>query len=174
MTLEYWDRRYRSGGHSGAGSRGAARLWKAKMINPWLEGSVLDVGSGDGHQARLLDPPGDYLGIDPSPAAVALARLNSPEKRFDVLALEHTEARDTHLSLDVIYHLIDPAAYRSHLELVFAARNRAIVYSSDHDHAGAAHVLHRHWTPDVPDGWEVRTMIPGPWSHADLYVFDRT
>lgn len=49
---------------------------------------VLDVGCGSGRLARRLGESGfDVLGIDASPAMIALARTHAPAARFDVIAL---------------------------------------------------------------------------------------
>lgn len=155
--MNYWDRRYRTGGRSGE-RRVSSRVLearyrnRARLIHDFAPNvSILDIGCGDGRQARWLGYS-DYLGVDPSPEAVKLARAFNPGKRFEVL--DDPEPRDLHLSLSVIFHLIDEADYREHLRLLFSARRYVAVDATDHDEIGAVHVRHRRWTSDVPDGWE--------------------
>lgn len=160
--MTYWDRRYQSGGRSGErrlpdvdlDNRYAER---AGFINMLPATSVLDIGCGDGRQAAYLKIP-NYLGVDPSPEAIRLARDCNPDKTFEVLS--DPEPRDLHLSLSVIFHLTEDPDYRDHLALLFSAGRFVIVDATDYDEIGAAHVRHRHWTPDVPAGWR-RVMERG-------------
>lgn len=165
---DYWDRRYRTGGRSGQRRLAAKKLderyrTRGRLISQFAlshqVSSVLDIGAGDGRQARHLDVPG-YLGVDPSTEAVALASQNCPDKSFEVLS--DPEPRDMHLSLEVIFHLIDDDTYRQHLDLLFSADRFVAVWASDHDATGAAHVRHRKWTPDVPEGWRLIVGQPVP------------
>lgn len=154
---DYWDRRYQTGGRSGE-RRLSERALEARyrersqLIHGFADDveSVLDIGCGDGRQARWLGLP-NYLGVDPSPEAIRLAQARNPEKSFEVL--DNPDPRDLHLSLSVIFHLTDDADYLDHLALLFSALRYVIVDSTDHDEDGATHVRHRLWTPDVPKGW---------------------
>lgn len=159
MTVDYWNRRYRRGGRSGERRLSDEALTdryrhRADFIHRYAGDaeSVLDIGCGDGIQASWLKLPA-YLGVDSSPEAVRVARTRNPDKAFAVLA--DPDPRDLHLSLSVIFHLVDEQAYRKHLALLFSARRYVIVDASDRDEPGASHVRHRHWTSDVPDGWEL-------------------
>lgn len=155
--MSYWERRYRKGGNSGAGSRGAEAEEKARLVSKAVAEhgvtSLLDVGCGDGYVASLLRL-GEclYVGVDPSPSALKLAREANPSKTFAVLEGDRLPM-DAHLSMDVIFHLVDEQDYRRHLDLVFSARRFAMVYATNFDYAGAPHVRHRRWLPDVPAGW---------------------
>jgi SAM-dependent methyltransferase len=173
-VVGYWETRYLNGGDSGAGSRGDAAEWKADRVNHYAVGSVLDIGCGDGVQAALFRVI-KYLGIEVSETAVLDARDYYPRKQFELSPPFSREWGffDTHLSLDIIYHLVDDDLYADHLDYVFGAKKRAIVYSSNFDHSGDIHVLHRRWTNDVPAGWELVALEPGAHRYADLYVFDR-
>lgn len=155
--VSYWERRYKKGGNSGAGSRGSEAEEKARLVSAAVADlavtSLLDIGCGDGYVASLLHL-GDclYVGVDPSPSALKQAREANPERTFVVLEGDRLPM-DAHLSMDVIFHLTVEQDYRRHLDQVFSARRIAMVYATNHDHQGASHVLHRQWTPDVPDGW---------------------
>src|SRR5262245_15626131 len=76
-SADFWDRVYRSGGTSGTGSAGRLAEFKAEVVSRILEerqvGRVVELGCGDGRQAMLI-PYRDYVGLDVSPAAVALCR----------------------------------------------------------------------------------------------------
>jgi SAM-dependent methyltransferase len=156
-TMTYWEGRYRRGGNSGKGSRGAGAEEKARLVSQAVAehgiSSLLDIGCGDGYVAARLKL-GDclYLGVDISLAALALARTANPDKTFAPLGA-NTLPMDGHLSMDVMFHLTDERDYHAHLDRLFSARRFAIVYATNHDERGASHVLHREWTPDVPDGW---------------------
>lgn len=170
--MNYWEGRYASGGNSGAGSRGRTAQLKARLVNSYLHShpvtSVLDIGCGDGYVARLLKVPG-YLGVDISETALAIARKRNPSQAFAVL--DNPEPREAHLSMDVLHHLIDEDDYQAHMDLLFSATRYVLVWASDRDEIGAAHVLHRHWTPDVPEGWRLDThTIRG---QAGFYAYRR-
>src|SRR3954469_5502180 len=72
-SADYWERRYASGGTSGAGSYGPVSLFKAEVLNEWVEthavASVLEFGCGDGHQLGLARYP-RYTGLDISRTAL--------------------------------------------------------------------------------------------------------
>jgi hypothetical protein len=95
-----------------------------------------------------------YLGVDISLSALALARTANPDKTFAPLGAD-TLPMDAHLSMDVMFHLVEEKDYHAHLDRLFSARRFAFVYATNYDYAGASHVLHRHWTPDVPNGWDL-------------------
>lgn len=152
--VDYWDGRYQAGRGSGRGSRGLY----AKVKSDWVNGAVrrlgvetiLDLGSGDGHVAALID--GDYLGVDPSPTAVKLAREAAPHHTFAVYQRPITP-RECHLSLDVIRHLVADGDYRQYLDDLFSAETTVMVWSSDIDRWWSDHERERHWTRNVPAGW---------------------
>jgi SAM-dependent methyltransferase len=170
--VTYWEDRYASGGNSGAGSRGRAARIKAQLVNSYVRQhritEVLDIGCGDGYVARGFEIP-DYLGVDISETALDLARRRNPTKRFELLF--DPEPREAHLSFDVLFHLISDEDYEAHMALLFSARSHVLVWATDHSEQGAPHVLHRHWTPDVPEGW--RLEVFRPYQPAGFYAFRR-
>lgn len=168
MITNYWENRYKTGGTSGAGSEGESAIRKAEFVNRYVVGSVLDIGCGDGQQAQLYDFE-DYLGIDISEKALDLARERNPSKAFQ---LETNEPRDTHLSMDVMFHQVTEEAFQGHLDLLFSAKKRVIVYSSNHDQKGAPHVLHRKWTERIPKGWKLVAGGTGM-DKKEFFVLDR-
>ena len=162
MNPKYWEMRYRTGGTSGPGSRGAEAAWKVELVNRLLAQvgarSVLDLGSGDGFLRSLgLASAFPYLGIEPSATARKIAAGRPARIPSTYLeAIPELERRDVALSLDVIFHQTTEAAYRGHLADLFGHAERfVIVYGTDYPLRGAPHVLHRNWTPDIPEGWAI-------------------
>jgi hypothetical protein len=153
--IDYWENRYATGGTSGKGSQGALAQEKATTVNLLLRQyeitSVLDIGSGDGVVASMIEAE-DYLGVEPSRTARGLARARNPLRSF--VPLDAAEPRDAHLSLDVLHHLTDDTAYREHMALLFSAHRLVIVWVPPWtDTPTASHSLHRQWWHDVPAGW---------------------
>lgn len=157
-SRQYWETRYRIGGHSGEGSRGHNAEYKASVLNAFFVRHgvrrAIEFGCGDGYQVNLLAIY-DYTGIDVSAAALARCRKlygDDPGKRF-VLADEYDgQQADVALSLDVIFHLVEDGVYDRYLEQLFAAGERyVIVYSTSVDmrDTGVPHVRHRDVTRDI-------------------------
>lgn len=108
-------------------------------VRPFLSGRILDFGCGTG---RLCDmtTPGQFVGLDASPTALAEARLRHPAHAFlAVEQLEHISGFDTIVAMAVIGYVPDLAA----LLTAFAARlnpgGRIVVTSPTR----LANVLHR-------------------------------
>ena len=191
---DYWERRYQRGGTSGAGSYNRLAEFKAEFLNRFVAEhhirSIVEFGCGDGAQLSLADYP-EYLGIDVSPTAIAMCRkrfADDPSKRFE-LADSAPDIHDLALSLDVIYHLVEDAAFETYMLSLFAAAGcYVIVYSSNTlDDAPAPHVRHRRFTDWVAANcpqWHLAQYIRNPYpyeprdhnatSFADFYVFART
>ena len=171
---DYWEARYRAGGNSGKGSRGHFAEIKAELVNQALADhgivSVLDLGCGDGYVASLINVM-DYIGTDPSPAALAQAREHNPDLRFQT---RWPGPREAHLSLDVIRHLTDDADYILYMARLFTAHDLVLVWSSDVDEWGAPHDRQRRWTPDIP-GWEwvIESVTPIDGINSRFYVLVR-
>lgn len=149
----YWNQRYSHGGTSGKGSRGEYAQIKADFVTKALDTygitQILDLGCGDGVVANLIIAD-DYLGVDPSPYAVALARVQAPQHTFSV---NPPDPREAHLSMDVIRHLVNDENYRRYMSALFSATKAVFVWSSDVNKHWSWHERERRWTPDVPDGW---------------------
>ena len=194
-SADYWERRYVSGGTSGAGSYNRLAQFKAKVLNDFVERnnvqSVIEFGSGDGAQLELANYP-FYTGVDVSRTVVDLAKerfRDDPSKRFFHLSDVSPDSRaELSLSLDVIYHLLEDEAFEEYMRRLFDAATRFVsIYSSNYDALGGAlHVRHRCFTKWVeerrPDFALVR-HIPNEFpfdeddqdntSFADFYIFER-
>lgn len=189
-SRRYWERRYALGGDSGAGSAGVLALYKASVLNAWVEKhgvySVAELGCGDGRQLVLAKYP-VYTGLDIAPSAVARCRelfAGDAHKQFATYDPEHFEPADFQadmaISLEVIFHLTEERLYRLYLQHLFALSRRwVVVFSSDEpDRTGGIfpHFRPRHFSADVPEGWVLRERIGNPHrdrSVSDFFVFER-
>lgn len=191
-SSDYWERRYRAGGRSGAGSYGRLAAFKAGVINGFVADNaiadVLDLGCGDGHLLSLLTVP-DYVGVDVSPAALASCAERFPDRRFlPFAALDASIRADLVLSVDVIFHLVEDAVFVSYMHALFAhAKRFVLVYSSNTDlEWSSPHVRHRRFTEYVADcrpEWRLIAHVPNRYpydsqrpdetSFADFFVYGK-
>lgn len=192
-SQEYWEQRYASGGHSGAGSYKKFAQFKADTLNRFVSEhgirTVIEFGCGDGNQLLLAQYP-QYLGIDVSPTAIGLCRRlfeADNTKTFRLLADYSGESAELALSLDVIYHLVEDAVFADYMHTLFGAAQRyVIVYASNFDdpeQQAGPHVRHRQFTDWVASHcphWQLIQHIPNKYpyqgnyrkgSFADFYVF---
>lgn len=194
-SREYWERRYATGGNSGAGSYNRLAEFKAEVIGDIMRrhslASVIEFGCGDGAQLALADYP-DYIGIDVSPTILEQIRerfADRPEYRFILSEDLPPDAQaDVALSLDVIYHLVEDEAFAAYMRALFdSARKMVVVYASNHDAPGdAPHVRHRafgRWVETHRPGFRLIETIPNRYpfdpaqphdtSFANFYVYAR-
>ncbi|HTB44067.1 MAG TPA: methyltransferase domain-containing protein [Acetobacteraceae bacterium] len=187
---EYWERRYRAGGHSGTGSCGHLAAFKAGVINGFVADNaiadVLDLGCGDGHLLSLLQVPG-YVGVDVSSAALASCVARFPQHRFlPFAALNAATRADLAMSIDVVFHLVEDAVFVSYMHALFGhAKRYVLVYSSNTDRTWSSpHVLHRRFTDFVADcrpEWRLLAHVPNHYpfdpqrpdetSFSDFFVY---
>lgn len=171
-SSRYWELRYRLGGDSGAGSYGAEAAYKTAFLNQCFAAqgiqSVIDFGCGDGNQLRHLVVP-SYRGYDVSPAAIARCRSayeGDSGKEFHTLDSYAGETADAALSLDVLYHLIEPNVFDAYLKRLFAASRRIVViYAIDHEETRrlrGRHVHHRKFTPLIAERFPEFQLIDAP------------
>jgi SAM-dependent methyltransferase len=133
---DYWERRYRRGGTSGAGSEGALAAYKARVVNDFVAErgirSVIEFGCGDGRQLALMEYP-RTLGLDVAPAAVEACRERFREdasKRFEVYvpgALPEPLSAELVVALDVVYHIVDDAELERTLDDIFRCAERHVI-----------------------------------------------
>ncbi|PPQ39787.1 hypothetical protein [Rhodopila globiformis] len=191
-SAEYWDARYRAGGTSGVGWYGRLVADKAAVINGVIAlnniGHVADFGCGDGNLLSLLHPPA-YTGLDVSGTVLDRCRQRFPQHTFLLLA-QAAALRPAALclSVDVIFHLIEPDVFAAYMEALFAyATQLVLIYASNFDRNWPApHVRHRRFTDHVarhfPD-WRLCAHPPNPYpfdparpdetSFADFFVYAR-
>jgi hypothetical protein len=194
-SADYWDRRYRKGGNSGAGSYSRLAEFKADFLNTFVAQnyipSVIEFGSGDGAQLKLARYP-SYTGVDVSAKAVEMCRAtfaNDSSKRFFQLdEAPRGIMADLSLSLDVIYHLVEDAVFHVYMQQLFdSARSFVVVYSSNMDREWPEnHVRHRQftrWVAENKQDWCLQSIFKNAYpydpadshrtSFADFYVFAR-
>ena len=157
-SRDYWETRYRIGGHSGEGSRGKVADYKADVLNAFFARhdvrSVIEFGCGDGYQLKMLSIP-QYVGVDVSKTILEHCRTlfaGDATKRFVSVDEYAGERADVSMSIDVIFHLVEDAVYDEYLSRLFAAGERfVIVYSTSGDMAdtGVKHVRHRDVVADI-------------------------
>ncbi|MBN7762760.1 hypothetical protein JYP52_16590 [Nitratireductor aquibiodomus] len=193
---EYWEKRYRDGGNSGAGSYGRLAEFKAEVINSFIDRhqiqTVLDLGCGDGNQLSLLEIP-SYIGADISEDALERCRRRyggDASKAFHHIEFVKPLRADLTLSLDVIYHLVTDGIYESYMTQLFGSAKRFVmVYSTNHDERGPEgwHLRHRRFTDWVRSqgGFELLEEIPNRYppksggggeasSPCSFFIFKRT
>jgi hypothetical protein len=191
----YWERRYATGGDSGAGSYGKLSEYKADFINSFVADhdvrSVIEFGCGDGHQLELGRYP-EYAGYDVSPSAITRCQAifaGDPSKSFGLMSAYDGSRADLTLSLDVIYHLVEDEVFDEYMRTLFgAALRHVIIYSSNTtDNAGheGTHIRQRRFTDWVASdalGWKLIAHVPNKYpfkgdvregSFADFFVYGR-
>lgn len=189
-SAEYWDARYRAGGTSGVGSYGRLADYKAALINGVIAlngiAHVADFGCGDGNLLSMLRPPA-YTGLDVSDTVLDRCRQRFPAHAFlPFLRAAELRPADLCLSIDVIYHLIEPEVFTTYMAALFGhATCLVLIYASNMDHEWPArHVRHRRFTAHIasqfPD-WRLRAHLPNPYpydpanpnetSFADFFVY---
>jgi len=186
-SADYWDRRYRLGSDSGAGSYGQTAAHKAEFVNAFVAErhvqSVIEFGCGDGNQLTLAEYP-RYVGLDVSPEAVRACQARfagDSTKQFKVVADYNGERADLALSLDVIYHLVEDPVFEEYMRLLFGAAERyVIVFSSNTNRRtpiDRAHLRHRRFTDWTArqDSWSLQHASSsfGVRRRASFFVFER-
>jgi hypothetical protein len=194
-SANYWESRYLDGRDSGAGSYNRLSVFKAEIVNRFVNEhdvqSVIEFGCGDGSQLRLANYP-TYIGVDVSPTVLSATRqafADDTSKSFvhlDDVGPEHRS--DLSMSLDVIYHLVEEGVFERYMGLLFDSTCRyVIVYSSNEDRqSDSVHVRHRRFTdwisrrrPEFSQVGFVKNAYPEDvkdidnTSFADFYIFER-
>lgn len=177
-SRQYWERRYKRGGDSGAGSYGQLAEFKAEVLNDFVEKNkiknVLELGSGDGNQLKLFKFP-HYIGFDVSRTSVlnCIDQFgNDDTKSFFLYEASCFDDKnnifsvDMTMSLDVIYHLVEDEVFEKYMKDMFAmAKKYVIIYSSDMENSDlsrAQHVRHREFTQWVKrniKGWQLDSQL---------------
>jgi SAM-dependent methyltransferase len=196
--INYWKARWANGGGPGKGSRGRLAVFKAEVLNGFAREnsiqSVIEWGCGNGDQFELLRFP-SFTGIDISSHAIGACRSKfngrSDCQFFAADEYQQLGKADLALSLDVIYHLTDDAAFNAYMRQLFDSANRfVIIYSSNWNGGWGSdrHVRHRRFTDWVQDNaleWKLTRRIKNRYprrpllllrqfrSFCDFYIFER-
>lgn len=187
-TAAYWEKRYASGGHSGAGSYDKLADFKATVVNSFIKKnqvtSVVEFGCGDGNQLALGEYP-KYIGLDVSKSSIRICaekHAKDPHKNFfiyDSQAFIDNSGifkSDLAMSLDVIYHIIEDEAFSSYMHHLFnSAKTYVIIYSTDFDSKQTFHVKHRNFTKWIETNlpaWKLMETIKNQHPHdpSDVYT----
>lgn len=177
---DYWEKRYKLKGNSGAGSYGRLAKFKAKIINDFVAENdvktVIEYGCGDGNQLTLSKYP-HYIGLDVSNTAVELCAKrfkNDPSKSFYKVGNAGPLSAQFTLSLDVIYHLIEDDVFESYMSDLFNTATRFVcIYSSnfiDDFAKSAAHVRHRKftdWVENNANNFDLISTVPNLYQYDD-------
>ena len=114
----YWDKRYKSGRHSGDGSRGEHANHKAEIIIQLIQSQnlkrVYDLGCGDMFimkTVRQRVPDIEYTGVDLSPEIVKRNKEQYSWGNFEVVepGAAIVGTYDLVICYDVLFHLPKPA-----------------------------------------------------------------
>ena len=169
-STAYWQRRYRRGGNSGAGSYGRLAQYKADYVNHIVRdygiSRVVEFGCGDSNQASLYSFPA-YLGLDVAPSAVEICeqKLGSrPNWQFKLLDGTPIPKHDMAMSIDVIFHLVEDDVYDRYMRSLFdAAESCVLIYSSDKDDPHPAkHVRHRSFSDWIAENQPDWVLVDSP------------
>lgn len=179
----YWEKRYRDGRSSGAGSEGKQAAAKAAHVNDVIARygvrSVIDWGCGDGTVLSQITTDISYLGIDVSPTILAKVRKEHPGRRFahPEYAMGGGGTWHLALSMDVLFHLPDDGDYHAYLDQLFGSSGYyVLIYSTNYGpDQTARHVYRRRFTPDIaaryPD-WDLIEQPDQP-HPAGFYLYQR-
>lgn len=195
---EYWDRRYKSGGNSGAGSYGALREFKINFLNSFIAengvSSLVDLGCGDGSVASGIVVE-SYTGLDISEQALTLCKkaVRTQGARFFCTETfpyrEHAGAFDVALSMDVIFHLVEDSLFVKYMANLFSLSGKyVIIYSSDREDDGSSpcHLKHRRISEYIKEsepGWSLLRTVCNKYpfagdhvnqSFSDFFIYMRT
>lgn len=152
---KYWDRRYASGGTSGTGSYGPNAIYKASVVNQFVQvnniESVLEFGCGDGNQLAHYNLP-NYVGLDVSETATTMCRerfLSDSTKSFQTItpgARIATGNADLVMSLEVLMHITKDEDLDWTLSEIFKKADRFVIIQTPlfHDPSFPAHSHERH------------------------------
>lgn len=193
-SLQYWERRYASGGNSGDGSYGRLAEFKAVFINNLIKEkniqSAVELGCGDGHQLSIIHYP-TYIGLDVSATIIEQCKKKfetDKSKKFAVYqpgsATPDIDLQaELSLSLDVLYHIVEEKNYLQYLDDLFKLSEKyVVIYSTNFYKKETEHVLHRKFT-DVAaqfSNWKMVQQTSNPYpgdneqeSMADFFVFEK-
>lgn len=178
-SKKYWERRYKKGGSSGAGSCGILGRYKAFVINEFVKNNdirtVCDLGCGD-KQFVLYDVP-DFTGYDVSSFII---EKNKKKYRHKFTAsMDDLTHYDLTISMDVILHLIEGDVYQEYMKNLFRLSDKyVIIYSPNKNEIlKRKHNRYREFLPDVPPDFELIEFIDNPHkgvsTQADFYIFKK-
>jgi len=180
-SARYWERRYKKGRNSGAGSYGRLAEFKANVLNSFIAensvASAIEFRCGDGNQLGLINYP-QYIGIDISATAIGICKQKYSglrDKNFYEVKNYDGDKADVSLSLDVIFHLIEDDVFQSYMRNLFDAALRFVIIYSTNDESlnkgsTALHIKHRKFTDWIEANkadWHLSTTVKNPFPRLD-------
>lgn len=135
---KYWEDNYAAGGNSGSGSYGVLALFKAEVINAFMEenqvNTVMEFGCGDGNQLLLMKYK-KYLGLDIAPTSVQMcAKMFGQDGAKSFLLYQpkafHNQGylkSDLVVCLDVLYHITDDHDFEKTLDDIFSCAKKYVI-----------------------------------------------
>ncbi len=178
----FWDLRYRvePALGSGVGSRGdfliTKRKWLGYALDSFVHKAVVDVGCGDLEVMRTQLVK-NYVGLDVSQEALALARAKRPDWRFVHVTDESAFVEgDAVICLDVLIHQKQASEYNALIRrLANASRQRLIVSGFNQPQATAGIcTFHRPLVNALEEtGLFSEISVIGQYRDLDLVVADK-
>jgi predicted O-methyltransferase YrrM len=180
-SKNYWENRYKQGGNSGSGSYNNLALFKADIINDFIQknniNTIIDYGVGDGNQLKLINTENKiYTGIDVSKTVIQKCKnIYSEDKTKLFLHVDDIYSNlysDLVLSCDVIYHLVEDEIYKEYMQKLFNMSNKyVIIYAKNEDINHAQHVKFRKFSNYIEQNlpnWNLIKHIPNKYPQLKL------
>ncbi|WP_215226786.1 class I SAM-dependent methyltransferase [Echinicola shivajiensis] len=191
-SSNYWEERYKKGGNSGSGSYGNLALYKAEVLNEFVEDNnikdVIEFGCGDGNQLRYYSFP-KYIGFDVSDTAIEKCELFfsfDNAKKFKNINDYNFEKAELTISVEVLFHLIEDNIYNEYMNRLFdSSLKYVIIFSSNkNDNSTPIHVKHRvftEWVIENKPSFKLIKIIKNKYgiendpnySFSDFYIFKK-
>ncbi|WP_429181073.1 hypothetical protein [Aeromonas salmonicida] len=190
----YWEKRYATGGNSGAGSYEKFAEFKSAVLNEFVKvnniDSVIELGCGDGNQLSYADYK-IYIGVDVSSSAINICKqkfINDASKRFFITDELKEHRAELAISLDVIFHLVEGAVFENYMRQLFSVADKyVVIYSSntDDNELSPKHIKHRNIEKYINrhfSDWEqinkINNIYPYAGDHltgsfSDFYIYQR-
>lgn len=193
-SAEYWNNRYKNGGNSGMGSYNNLALFKAEIINNFIEKnkikSIIDYGVGDGNQLKLINTKNKvYTGIDISPIIIKKCKdiFKEDKSKSFITHIDSNLKGELVISCDVLYHLIEENTYYEYLKNLFSMSEKyVIIYAKNEDVNHVQHVKFRKFSNDIDNlQWTLIEHIPNRYpqlklgdknditSPSDFYIYEK-
>jgi hypothetical protein len=195
-SKDYWEERYANGGNSGSGSYNNLALFKASIINNFVDKNkiktVIEWGCGDCNQLLLANYK-NYIGYDVSKTAIKICQKkfkNDTTKTFIHLSdnVLMDKKADLSISLDVLYHILEDDIFNIYMKNLFNSSKKYVcIYSTNYDSQQIQHIKHRKFTDwidkYISNEWKIKEHIPNKYyfklnnqdsiSFADFYFYEK-
>lgn len=187
--IRYWNNRYEEGGTSGNGSYGELSIYKADIINSFINGhninSIIEFGCGDGNNLSLYNFK-KYLGLDVSEQSILINinKYHDDNTKSFILynprffSNQNFITSELVICIDVLYHIVDDEGYfKTLLDIFSVSKKYVILYTSvdafEKNPYLGGHVKHRNTMADLQkyDHFKVIDVINNPHSEKSSAVF---